>query len=121
MVMNGEGGRGVRRFDERSTEKKGLREKNIKTASNFSQILRLGNSPGQDQGDVVRLLGGADPVLHRRYGMFADAFQRQVTGRKRRFHQAIFAEFAKLILRLRHAVAEGDEDVARVEVHPLLL
>src|SRR5258708_20512207 len=103
MVMNGEGGRGVRRFDERSTEKKGLREKNIKTASNFSQILRLGNSPGQDQGDVVRLLGGADPVLHRRYGMFADAFHRQGTGRNDGFPQAVFPGIAKLNLPPRPA------------------
>ena len=54
----------------------------------------------------------ADPVGHRGGHHLADARQWLIAMGPNQLDQAVFAELAELVLRLGHAVAEGDEDVA---------
>ena len=77
-----------------------------------------GSDPaGQDQGDIVRLFGGANPILDRGNGVFGDPFQRQVAIVGNGFDKTLFAKFSKFIFRLGNAVAEGDKNVAWIQLH----
>src|SRR6516162_9789879 len=77
------------------------------------------NAAGEDQRDVVRLLGRADPILYGRNHMLRDPCERQVTMGSNGFDQAIFAELSKFIFRLGNAVTKSDENIAGIEFHGL--
>ena len=74
-------------------------------------ILGLSSSR-QDQGDVIGLLLGADPVIHGRGHDLADPGQRQIAIFPHQIDQPRLAEFPKIVFRFGHTVAVGQKQVA---------
>src|SRR5205807_5731037 len=75
------------------------------------------SGPGKDQGDIVGLLCGSDPVLHGGDHVFADSLQGQVAVPFNRFNQAVFTEFAKLVFRFSYAIAVGNKNITWTKVN----
>src|ERR1035437_1249140 len=73
--------------------------------------------PGEYQGHIVRLFTASDPVGNGAGHDLADARQRLIAMPLDQLNQTLFAELAKLILRLGDAVAVTDEDISRFHIN----
>lgn len=103
----------------------------ISEVNPFGAAARAGHTlnllaSGQDQGDVVRLFVGADPVVDRSGYDFADPGKRLEAMLPYQVDQALFAEFSEVIFRLGHAIAEGKKEFSpsqrdrRVLIKPVI-
>jgi hypothetical protein len=67
---------------------------------------------GQDQGDVVGLLFGADPGIEGQHDLGGDDVEGLVAVAADDLHHALFAELAEVVFGFGDAVGVSDEDVA---------
>jgi hypothetical protein len=68
--------------------------------------------PCQHEGDVVWLLGGADPGVEGEQHLIGDDCERLVAVEGDDLRKARLAEFSKVVFRLGDAVGIGDQDVS---------
>ena len=67
---------------------------------------------GEDEGDVVGLLFGADPCVEGEHYLGGDHMEGLVAVAADDLHQALLAELTEVVLGLGDAVGVGDEDVS---------